>query len=229
MKSWAREARPPEHPSFTFLINEWRKSALGVSQRVNVNAVTVISPMETPSGESELPETEPHSARDRFGVFYESTVEPLRRYLGRMLGNSGEAEEIAHDAYARIYDKPARKPEALLYTTARRLAINRIRRRDISPIAPTDATVDTAAATNPGVTSQVIARQEWAMLQNAIDDLPPGCRQVLILRKIEHLSHREISERLNISVSTVEKQHARALRLLRAALPAETLDSPFRP
>jgi DNA-directed RNA polymerase specialized sigma24 family protein len=46
---------------------------------------------------------------------------------------------------------------------------------------------------------------------------------VLLLRKVELLSHREISERLGIAVSTVEKQHARALRLLRAALPAESM------
>ena len=45
---------------------------------------------------------------------------------------------------------------------------------------------------------------------------------VLLLRKIELLSHQEIANRLGIAVSTVEKQHARALRLLRAALPAET-------
>jgi RNA polymerase sigma-70 factor (ECF subfamily) len=48
---------------------------------------------------------------------------------------------------------------------------------------------------------------------------------VLLLRKVELLSHREIAERLGIAVSTVEKQHARALRLLRAALPAESMRS----
>jgi RNA polymerase sigma-70 factor (ECF subfamily) len=48
---------------------------------------------------------------------------------------------------------------------------------------------------------------------------------VLLLRKVELLSHREIADRLGIAISTVEKQHARALRLLRAALPAETLRS----
>lgn len=162
---------------------------------------------------------------EAFTQLYQSTVAPLRRYLRRLLGNPGEAEEVAHDAYARIYQKPAHKPEALLYTTARRLAINRIKRREISPVAPTDFGIDSAPTSTPSVPDQVIARQEWDLLQTAINDLPPGCRQVLLLRKVELLSHREISERLNIAVSTVEKQHARALRLLRAALPAETRDS----
>jgi RNA polymerase sigma-70 factor (ECF subfamily) len=67
-----------------------------------------------------------------------------------------------------------------------------------------------------------MARQELALLEQAIAELPAGCRAVLLLRKIELLSHREIADRLGIAISTVEKQHARALRLLRAALPVES-------
>ncbi len=167
------------------------------------------------------------SESEAFSGLYRTTITPLRRYLARFLGNTSEAEEIAHDAYARIYRKPADKPEALLYTTARRLAINRLKRRGISPVAPTDFGVDTSPARGPSIPDQVVARQEWSLLEAAIRDLPPGCRQVLILRKVEQLSHREISERLNIAISTVEKQHARALRLLRDALPAETRETLF--
>jgi RNA polymerase sigma factor (sigma-70 family) len=153
---------------------------------------------------------------------YRTTVAPLRRYLTRMLGSAEEAQDIAHDAYLRI--KPvleqqrAEKPEALLYTTARRLALNQIKRRQIAPFAGPAAAVETAASPAPGVVQQVIARQELERLEAAIASLPPGCRTVLLLRKVELLSHQEISARLGIAVSTVEKQHARALRLLREAL-----------
>ncbi len=176
------------------------------------------------------PKPEDLSSPSAFTALYRSTIDPLRRYLNRLLGNRAEAEEIAHDAYARIYQHEAQRPEALLYTTARRLAINRIKRRSISPIAPTDAPLETAASSAPDVTRQVIARQELELLENAINDLPPGCRNVLLLRKIHGLSHKEIGDRLGIAVSTVEKQHARALRLLRASLLAMADDdasSPF--
>lgn len=177
-----------------------------------------------------MPDTPPEDSTEHkaFAGLYRATVGPLRRYLGRLLGNHAEAEEIAHDAYARIYQHAAEKPEALLYTTARRLAINRLKRRTISPIAPTDATLETAAATTPDIPRQVMARQELELLRTAIDALPPGCRNVLLLRKVELLSHREIADRLGIAVSTVEKQHARALRLLRTALAAVTDGDPDR-
>ena len=78
-----------------------------------------------------------------------------------------------------------------------------------------------AQSAAPGVERVVMARQEWARLEAAVADLPAGCRTVLLLRKAEHLSHEEIGLQLGIAVSTVEKQHARALRLLRAALQDE--------
>jgi RNA polymerase sigma factor (sigma-70 family) len=174
-----------------------------------------------------MPEESPN--RRDFASLYRATLAPLRRYLTRLLGNTTEAQDIAHDAYLRVYptgDKTtAEQPEAVLYTTARRLAINRLKRRSISPFATDGSALETAASASPGVPQQVMARQEFGLLQAAIAQLPEGCRAVLLLRKVELLSHREISERLGIAVSTVEKQHARALRLLRAALPAESTRS----
>lgn len=157
-----------------------------------------------------------------FAALYRATVAPLRRYLARFLRDRSEAEDLAHDAYLRVKpvleNQTVEKPEALLYTTARRLAINRLKRRQISPVASNNDQVNIARSAVPGVVQQVMARQEWAQLESAIAQLPEGCRTVLLLRKLELLSHREIADRLDIAVSTVEKQHARALRLLRASL-----------
>jgi len=167
-----------------------------------------------------MPE-EPSNPWD-FSALYRATLAPLRRYLARLLSNTSEAEEVAHDAYLRIYPtkgkRQAERPEALLYVTARRLAINRLKRRSISPFSRDALNTDAAASPAPGVEQEVMARQELGMLEDAISQLPEGCRAVLLLRKVEQLSHREIADRLGITVSTVEKQHARALRLLRATL-----------
>lgn len=178
------------------------------------------------------PEPLPAATTGRdFATLYRATLSPLRRYLSRLLGNTTEAQDIAHDAYIRVFPtvttKPTEQPEALLYLTARRLAINRLKRRSISPIHTGPANLDTAASSAPSVEQQVMARQELTLLETAIAQLPPGCRAVLLLRKVELLSHREIADRLGIAISTVEKQHARALRLLRAALPAETTGATF--
>lgn len=176
---------------------------------------------------------EPSEPPRDFATLYSTTLAPLRRYLARLLGNATEAQDVAHDAYLRVYPavtaQTPERPEALLYVTARRLAINRLKRRSISPLSREPMDEATAEAGTPGVAQQVMARQELALLEQAIAELPEGCRNVLLLRKVELLSHREIAGRLGIAISTVEKQHARALRLLRAALPTDTLGEIQKP
>ena len=157
-----------------------------------------------------------------FGVFYRATIVPLRRYLARMLRSERDAEDLAHDAYQRVYQARDRveRPQAFLYTTARRLALKKIRRGQIAPVreAADDNVIALAPSPAPGVERLVMARQEWERVEAAIGQLPPGCRSVLQLSHREGLSHAEIGVRLSIAVSTVEKQHARALRLLRGML-----------
>jgi len=190
----------------------------------------LLAPLSDESGCIPMPE-EPAKPRD-FASLYRATVAPLRRYLARMLGNPVEAQDLAHDAYLRVYPtlqrKEAEKPEALLYVTARRLALNRIKRRQIAPFIKAPFDTELASSQEPRIEDQIAARQDLDLLQQALAELPAGCRTVLLLRKVELLSHREISERLGISISTVEKQHARALRLLRKSLEASLgSESPF--
>lgn len=161
-----------------------------------------------------------------FGGFYRHTLAPLRRYLARLIGCQTEAKDLAQDAYVRVF--PAMKagqvaaPQAFLYLTARRLAINRIRHRETAATYSVDvATLRTAASPAPGVAQVVMARQELAQLERALATLPPRCRAVLHLRRVEMLSLDEVAERLGITRSTVEKQHVRAIRLLRQALATE--------
>ena len=168
---------------------------------------------------------DPSEPRRDLASLYRATITPLRRYLARLLGDQNEAEDVAHDAYLRVQPtidrQAAEKPEALLYTTARRLALNRLKRRRIAPFTREALEPEATAAPGPGVVQQVMARQELQQLEAAIGQLPPGCRAVLLLRKVELLSHQEIAGRLGIAISTVEKQHARALRLLRTLLTPE--------
>ncbi|KAB7430036.1 sigma-70 family RNA polymerase sigma factor, partial [Bifidobacterium longum] len=48
--------------------------------------------------------------------------------------------------------------------------------------------------------------------------LPERCREIFLLSRIEGLKYKEIAERLDISVNTVENQISIALRKLRSEL-----------
>lgn len=55
-------------------------------------------------------------------------------------------------------------------------------------------------------------------IHSAINDLPPKCREIFKMSKINGLSYSEIANYLNISQKTVENQVVRALKLLREKL-----------
>lgn len=56
------------------------------------------------------------------------------------------------------------------------------------------------------------------ILQKAIEELPPRCREVFELSRMQNLSHKEISTKLNISTKTIEVQISKALAVLRERL-----------
>ena len=64
----------------------------------------------------------------------------------------------------------------------------------------------------PGTPEVVSRRQEVEVLEAAIQVLPERCRPVLILRKFENLSPREIAQRMGIAEPTVEAQLTTAVR-----------------
>lgn len=55
-----------------------------------------------------------------------------------------------------------------------------------------------------------------ALLTDAFDQLPPKCREVFALSRLNGLSYLQISEVLGISIKTVENQVGKALKILRA-------------
>jgi len=54
--------------------------------------------------------------------------------------------------------------------------------------------------------------------ERAIAALPPRCREIFLMSRVDRLTYREIAATLGISMATVETQMARAFRALDAAL-----------
>jgi RNA polymerase sigma-70 factor (ECF subfamily) len=59
---------------------------------------------------------------------------------------------------------------------------------------------------------------ELGVLVEALEALPPRCREVVVLRKVDGLSQREVAAEMGIAEDTVEKQIAKGMRALADAL-----------
>jgi RNA polymerase sigma-70 factor (ECF subfamily) len=57
----------------------------------------------------------------------------------------------------------------------------------------------------------IAAREKLLMLADALESLPPRCREVVILRKLQHVPQREVALRLGLAEKTVEAHLARGI------------------
>jgi RNA polymerase sigma-70 factor (ECF subfamily) len=74
------------------------------------------------------------------------------------------------------------------------------------------------SADEPSPEMHVSARQELRILQAALEELPPRCRQIVILRKVEGLSQKEVAGKMHITEDTVEHEVIKGTRLLAKAM-----------
>jgi RNA polymerase sigma factor (sigma-70 family) len=158
----------------------------------------------------------------------------LLRYLLRVWRKKDEVHDLRQETYARVYEAALtsrpRSARSFLFTTAHHLMADRLRRErvvSIEAVADIDAlnlSVDEISAEQ-----HVSARQELKLLARALDLLPPRCRKVMWLRRVEGLSQREVAERLGVSVKAVEQQVSKGSRLLAEYVLAGEVASPDAP
>jgi len=150
----------------------------------------------------------------------------LRRWLRERLAlSAADADDIVQESYARLAGLECvdhvREPRAYLFTMARSLVHQHLRRAQVVAIE-TVAELDGLGVEAPRASPERFAssRQQLALAQRLLAGLPGRCREVFQMRRIEGLSQREVAARLRISQSTVEKHMIKALRLLMAGLRA---------
>ncbi len=141
----------------------------------------------------------------------------LRAYLRRKFATLSETDDVVQESYLRLFRAKAagtlRSVRGFLFTVARHAAIDVFRQRQtvsFDDVIKHDAL--SVLDDRPGVAETVCRKQELGLLAEAIESLPPRCRQVIKLRKIYGLSHKEIAVRLGIAEGTVNVQVGRGMR-----------------
>lgn len=167
--------------------------------------------------------------------------ELLRRYerpvftlVLRMVRDRTVAEDLAQDTFVKVlnhidrYD-PAFKFSSWLFKIAHNVAIDHLRKRQVTTVsidgAPdatsaeeVEATAIQLAAGGEDPLQELTARELGAAIERAIDRLRPEYRACILLRHVEDRSYEEIAATLDLPLGTVKTYIHRARHQLRAML-----------
>lgn len=137
------------------------------------------------------------------------------RLASRFLGGPAEAQDIAQEAFIRIFEAaPRYRPTAsfttYLYRVVLRLCMDSSRKK--RP-AVTDAVADTACSA-PDAAQRMVARECDAVVRAAVMRLPRRQRSAVVLKEYCNLSYAQIAEILSASTKSVERLLARARSVL---------------
>ncbi|WP_422417157.1 RNA polymerase sigma factor [Pseudomonas sp. GZD-222] len=143
----------------------------------------------------------------------------LIRMLSRVVGCASLAEDLAQETYLKVskalHSRPIEHLHPFLYQTAQYLAFDHLRsqrskRRFEDPHADENQVVE-VATTAPGPDSHAQGQQQLQQFQRVLATLPKRQQQILILHKLHGLTQGDIAQRLQVSLSTVEKDLRSAL------------------
>lgn len=145
------------------------------------------------------------------------------RYLQRNWRDPSEVADLRQEVYIRLYEAARRKrPDPVkpyIFLIARNMIIDRLRHGSVVSIeSMAEAEWLNVRDMEPAPEQRVAARQELRRMQAALEELPPRCRQVILLRRVQGFSQREVAQKMGIKEDTVESQIVKGMRALTDAM-----------
>ncbi len=158
---------------------------------------------------------------DAFGELVRLYERPVFNLAYRMLGEAGEAEDAAQEAFLKAYSHlnrydTTRSFKTWLLSITSNHCIDRLRKRRLTYLSLEEPLPPHPALTSDelGPEAAAIARERSQVIQQLLDGLSPEYRLVVVLRYWYDLSYTEIAEMLSTSESAVKSRLFRARQAL---------------
>lgn len=161
--------------------------------------------------------------KSAFELVFKKYYAPLCHYAENFLKDAHAAEDVVAQVFCNIFLKRTELSietlQPYLFSSVRNHSLNYLRsKKDYSDF---EEAVFTESQT--GINSSdkfrisgnpFLHKEAEKLLQDAVNKLPAQCKEVFVLCRNERLTHKQIAEKLGISVNTVETQMSRAIKKL---------------
>lgn len=154
--------------------------------------------------------------------FFDKYYDNLCNYVNLYIHDSSVSEDIVQDIFIYFWEKRGSirmdtSVKSYLFRSSRNKYLNYIRNEKCHQSIKKDVKSYTETSVNQDELL-IDSLQLEGIINSSIDNLPPRCREVYLLRKNDDLSYKEIASRMEISEKTVENQMTIALKKLKEQL-----------
>lgn len=159
-------------------------------------------------------------------VAFERIVErysrPIYRYVRNVVGDGHAAEDVVQRVFINVYrslnqfDSNRGRFSTWIYRIARNSALNHL--RDNKPLRIEFTTPLGQESPEPSPQAQAELREQYALLDQAVAELPEHQRSAWVLAELEGLTQAEIARIEGIPEGTVKSRVSRARETLRKTL-----------
>jgi RNA polymerase sigma-70 factor (ECF subfamily) len=156
---------------------------------------------------------------DAFAELMRRHQRPVLNFVYRILGDAAQAEDIAQEAFVRLYRNigrydPTAKFSTWLFALARHAAIDHLRWRNRHPAEPLEL-ISPPGARDPSPDERAVHSEIGDEIAAAIAALPEDQRTAIVLSEYHGLAHAEIAAIMRCSAKSVEARLYRARQTLR--------------
>lgn len=156
-----------------------------------------------------------------FEKVYKIHFKPLYAYARTIVGDTDTAIEIVQQVFFKLWEKRnaleiKETVRGYLYRAVFNESMNHMKHLKVRETYVQN--VKNEAAYESSALQNMEAAETEKRIRKALNDLPERCRTVFHLCRFEDLKYKEVSEKLNLPVKTVENEMGKALRLLRLSL-----------
>jgi RNA polymerase sigma-70 factor (ECF subfamily) len=204
-----------------------------------------LSSLFSASDEQMMTRVRDHDDAEAFGRLVAKWQCPIQRLCVRMLGDSHRGEDLAQEAFVKLYAKrkqyePSARFSTYLWRVALNLCYDELRRLKRRPELPLETEspdgdesfsfLDAQPAEDLAPDNAMENREQAEIVRIALQKLPEHYRSVVVLRHYENLKFREIAEVLDIPEGTVKSRMSEGLeqlhQILTRAFRAEPIQKP---
>jgi len=175
--------------------------------------------------------------RRAFAELVDLYKDKIYHHAYRMLGNRQEAEDVSQDTFLRLYNNLHRYDETQKFSTwifriCTNLCIDRLRKR--RPTYSLDAEVTDGEGNDyyammpsdeDTPEKQVIVSETQQSIRKAVETMPEKYKSIVMLRYLQDMSLQEISDVLDMPVTTIKTRLHRGREFLRKKLEAAGLNA----